>query len=360
MQRSWRAFVLTAAVAALPCRVCPGAGETALDKYKDVYENGVARIQAEYKASLAAVPRKYVASLAAIEAALRKAGDLDGLLLVRKERARYAETKDIPESAVVATPAALRKLQTECRTVPGTLELTKSKKIKEFADRYVEVLDALKAKLTRNGTIRDALLVKGEIQRVNDSAPVKAAEFVLADHQAKQIDPPPPEAHTPVEIVKPEPQRPNDARPYRGHWYKLFLERTTWHEAKKRCEDMGGYLACVGSRAESMFLIRCARRQQVWLGGTDEGQEGAWTWVNGEPFTFTEWSDGEPSNTPTQTQQGEFGNEGYLVMRPPAKPAFIKKPRFKKIIGKNRLLGQWNDTAPDDASVQGFICEWDR
>ena len=34
----------------------------------------------------------------------------------------------------------------------------------------------------------------------------------------------------------------------------------------------------------------------VWLGGTDKIKEGTWSWTDGSPFEFTNWSRGEPNN----------------------------------------------------------------
>ena len=34
----------------------------------------------------------------------------------------------------------------------------------------------------------------------------------------------------------------------------------------------------------------------VWLGGTDKIKEGTWSWIDGSPFEFTNWSRREPNN----------------------------------------------------------------
>merc|ERR1712037_499473 len=33
-----------------------------------------------------------------------------------------------------------------------------------------------------------------------------------------------------------------------------------------------------------------------WLGGVDYFEEGVWQWSNGDPWSFTNWHEGEPNN----------------------------------------------------------------
>merc|ERR1711962_1690367 len=34
----------------------------------------------------------------------------------------------------------------------------------------------------------------------------------------------------------------------------------------------------------------------MWIGGTDEAQEGSWTWSDGSPWDYQKWGSGEPNN----------------------------------------------------------------
>ena len=46
----------------------------------------------------------------------------------------------------------------------------------------------------------------------------------------------------------------------------------------------------------------------VWLGLTDEFEEGNWQWVTGEPLNYTNWYDGEPNNNGGLEHYAEFGH----------------------------------------------------
>ncbi|MHC4253655.1 MAG: protein kinase domain-containing protein, partial [Planctomycetota bacterium] len=51
---------------------------------------------------------------------------------------------------------------------------------------------------------------------------------------------------------------PADAAKFGGHWYKLFPEPTTWHDAKRRCEEAGGHLVTITSKEENDLVVSLA------------------------------------------------------------------------------------------------------
>lgn len=89
------------------------------------------------------------------------------------------------------------------------------------------------------------------------------------------------------------------------HAFSVETDPKKWHDAKKYCEDEGGYLATVTSLAEWRFILKILPNQdEYWLGGTDEAKEGTWQWVNDEgqiPLSgsdpFQAWAIDEPNNS---------------------------------------------------------------
>ena len=121
-----------------------------------------------------------------------------------------------------------------------------------------------------------------------------------------------------------------DAVPFRGNHYKAFLDtNSTWWEAKFACEDIGGALVVIGTAQENEFVRRLAKKHLIWLGGTDEFEEGKWTWDNGEKFVFKHWDAKQPS-----------GTNGY---------------NFLVLDGNS---GKWKDTTDFSGKVKGYVCEW--
>ena len=116
---------------------------------------------------------------------------------------------------------------------------------------------------------------------------------------------------------------------FNGHSYLVIPLPLQWYEAKRVCEDMGGYLCCVESAPELEFLKpHIPSDNSVWLGATDVKSLGNWKWVNGSPWEFSQWCPGQPDNFD--------GGEHFLAC-----------------YGKTHL---WNDAGD---LPYPFICEWD-
>lgn len=84
---------------------------------------------------------------------------------------------------------------------------------------------------------------------------------------------------------------------FNGHAYQRYDEGMTWTEAKAYCESLGGYLACITSAEEQAFvekLIADGTRNHYWIGAYRDGN--GFSWVSGEPFSYTHWDIGDPNN----------------------------------------------------------------
>ena len=113
------------------------------------------------------------------------------------------------------------------------------------------------------------------------------------------------------------------------HSYQRIENPVNWQEAKIYCESQGGYLATIISKDENDFIFsQLGGSYSLWIGGTDAGQEGTWSWVNGEPWSYSNWDVAEPNSA--------YGNENSLE------------------IANN---GKWNDNNSDRKFW--FLCEWD-
>jgi len=87
--------------------------------------------------------------------------------------------------------------------------------------------------------------------------------------------------------------------PLNGHTYQFVRLRgfVSWHTARQMAESAGGYLATITDSVEADIVRRLLAHpgDEAWLGGTDEAQEGVWTWITGEPWDYTNWYPGEPN-----------------------------------------------------------------
>lgn len=141
---------------------------------------------------------------------------------------------------------------------------------------------------------------------------------------------------------------PSDAVLFGKHWYKVFTDRLSWDDAKAECEKLGGYLVCIESPEENLFVKNLAigtdnnarRRIPYWLGASDVEQERVFRWVNGSQSFYADWKKGEPNNS--------GGGEHYVGIMP---------TNFgQDLITPERL--QWNDYAARERFC--YVCEWDR
>ena len=120
---------------------------------------------------------------------------------------------------------------------------------------------------------------------------------------------------------------PEGAVEWSGHRYYMFEEKMTWQAAKEYCEGVGGHLASITSQEENSVILGLSRKQNCWLGATDEVKEGKWKWVTGEPFEYSKWHK-RPDN--------HKGKQHYLFYW----------------VGRG-----WDDTYATDK--YRFICEWE-
>lgn len=121
--------------------------------------------------------------------------------------------------------------------------------------------------------------------------------------------------------------------PDNSHSYQRFDVATTWLQAKAACVGKGGYLVTVTSQAENDWIVKNGLHgtsNATRLGGSDEKQEGAWIWITGESFVYSNWNSGEP-------------NSGY--------GGYEEDSLFYN------ADGTWND-GPSNFVGSSYVCEW--
>ena len=107
---------------------------------------------------------------------------------------------------------------------------------------------------------------------------------------------------------------PRIQNPDNGHWYQRIDTGMTWHDARDHCASLGGHLATVTSSAEDQFVYNSVGASGgEWLGATDEGSEGDWRWVTGEPWNYTNWAPHEPTNGAGAPPPGNSGKLCLLL-----------------------------------------------
>jgi len=170
---------------------------------------------------------------------------------------------------------------------------------------------------------------------------------------------------------------------HNGHGYGLDVSNMTWGQARDSAVNAGGYLAEINDASENEFIKTIlvdplsglaedfsfnypdrslsflysntvapdgGGAAYVWIGGTDAGNEGNWTWDNSKTPISTsraEWGSGilgsEPDNNNGTQHHLGFGLEDWPAGR-------YGDPGFGE-------FGQWNDI--NESNLLHSIVEFD-
>jgi len=81
-----------------------------------------------------------------------------------------------------------------------------------------------------------------------------------------------------------------------GRYLKFYATPMSFADAKSTCAKEGGIIAFDDHPLVNKHIAASAKLQ--WIGATDAGHEGKWTWTNGAAVRKSEshWSPGEPNN----------------------------------------------------------------
>jgi len=122
---------------------------------------------------------------------------------------------------------------------------------------------------------------------------------------------------------------------YNGHSYYVYSDiADNWEEAKRFCEDRGGYLAVINDSNENTAVFNIMKSfgyENAYFGFSDSESEGNWKWVNNVASSYVNWDEGEPNG----------GLEENYAM-------FYSYSQDQT----------WNDGGDFDGT-NTFICEWD-
>jgi hypothetical protein len=88
-----------------------------------------------------------------------------------------------------------------------------------------------------------------------------------------------------------------------GDCYRLMEVAKPWYEAEHDCAEQGAHLVSIQSLEENKHVISLKADQYLWIGLTDKGKEGTFSWTDGSALVFTHWATGQPDNW--QTVGGE-------------------------------------------------------
>ena len=82
---------------------------------------------------------------------------------------------------------------------------------------------------------------------------------------------------------------------FNGSRYSSTYNKMPYSAAKCVAEYMGGHLAVITSEEENAAVSKLAN-EGMYIGLSDEKEEGSFEWVTGEAVNYTNWAEGQPDN----------------------------------------------------------------
>jgi hypothetical protein len=164
----------------------PALATTGLPGLKSIYQARLDTIIRESGEKRMALRTDYVRALRELEAAFRKAGKLERVLDVQREKERFQDSYTLPACPGKDTPAEIIALQKRCREAWHSTQRSKHRRVMTLVRYYTRHLAALEKKLTVQGKIEQALEVRSEKEATRKSPEVRAAKFALSDRPAKR------------------------------------------------------------------------------------------------------------------------------------------------------------------------------
>lgn len=91
----------------------------------------------------------------------------------------------------------------------------------------------------------------------------------------------------------------------------VIVPSSSWSEAQQIAVQLGGNLATISSEEEQQYIeINLAEGRRLWIGLNDADGNGVFTWVSGEPLTYTNWQRGFPNTSPYVLLQTANADQG--------------------------------------------------
>jgi len=131
-----------------------------LETLKKEYASLVKTANGQHLAAVAELDKKYIAKLEQAQQTAQQAGKLDEALALDEEKKAVSSGSGVPGEDDDKTPDMLRKMHAIYRAEIAKLEVVRARNHKPLRDAYASDLDALVARLTKDGKLKESMTVR--------------------------------------------------------------------------------------------------------------------------------------------------------------------------------------------------------
>ena len=132
----------------------------ALETLKKEYALRVKTADGQHLAAAAELDKKYIAKLEQAQQTAQQAGKLDEALALDEEKKAVSSGSGVPGEDDDKTPDMLRKMHAIYRAEIAKLEVVRARNHQPLRDAYASDLDALVARLTKDGKLKESMTVR--------------------------------------------------------------------------------------------------------------------------------------------------------------------------------------------------------
>jgi len=176
---------VTAIRAQAPAPAASGPTADILFKPQATYRDQLSQADTDYQKQLQQLNEDYARGLEGLNTRLTRAGDLDGVLDVRREQRRFHGARNVAGNDVVLTPEPLAAMQLVYLTRRAKLERDRKVVEARIHMSYIDYLERLKQSMTQIGNIEAAV----EVKRAQDAVKSRVDLTVLAPPRADRKEP---------------------------------------------------------------------------------------------------------------------------------------------------------------------------
>lgn len=153
--------------------------DESLDAVRAKYNERLQVINSGFEKQKKEMFEKYDATLVALEEKIKAKGDLDGILVVRKEAERFKKEQDLSVTNIVGSAGNLQEVQQICLSMYDDLLVVWAGDVVKLCGLYDAALAKQEKTFTSNDKVKLAIEVRNERDRVIESTELSLSRKIL-------------------------------------------------------------------------------------------------------------------------------------------------------------------------------------